>query len=268
VTLFGPDSKEAAIVSEGKTAHVPVPTPRFQVSAGGYVSSRGMLFSQDPESKVAVPDYPASTLKGFAAQVAVYPIPQQKADGRLQGLGFTLDVARSVGAILPAMDETGYGDYTLDHTAWEGAVHYRWPIDIVAIDASANYGRISHELPSDFPASVAIPDTSYSYLGAGVHVDLNVTDRATVGAGARYMYLLGAGMVTEQDWYGAGRAGGFALDGNFVIPLPHRLFVKGTVDYRRIKIDFEGSGMIAQERGVWDVVDSAISGTANIGIEL
>jgi hypothetical protein len=188
-------------------------------------------------------------------------------DGRLSGLGFTLDLAHSVGSVLPAMDETGYGDYTLTHTSWQTGIHYRWPIDIVSIDLAANFGNDTYALPSDFPGSVAIPDTSYSYLGAGAHIDLNVTDHATVGAGARYMYLLGAGMVTEQDWYGAGKAGGVALDGDFVIPLPHRLYLKGGIEYRRVKIDFEGSGDLSQMWGVWDVTDSSIAGTGTLGVQ-
>jgi hypothetical protein len=81
------------------------------------------------------------------------------------------------------------------------------------------------------------------------------------------MYLLGAGMVTEQDWYGAGKASGLAFDGNFVIPLPHRLYVKGGIEFRRIKVDFEGSGELSQAWGVYDVTDSAVTGTGNIGIE-
>jgi hypothetical protein len=267
VTLFGPDSKEAAVVTEGKTVHVPQPTPRFQINAGPYVSSRGMAFTSDPEAKDAPPEYPASSIKGFAAELAVYPFPTQKQDGRIQGLGFTLGLQHSVASTLTARDDTGYGDYTLTHMAWDTGVHYRWPIDILSIDASANFGSVSHALGNDFPQSVAIPDTSYSYLGGGVHVDLQVTEKATVGAGAKYMYLLGAGMVTEQDWYGAGNANGVSFDGDFTIPLPHRMYVKGGIEYRRIKIDFEGSGELSQMWGVWDVTDAAITGSGTLGVE-
>lgn len=267
VTLFGPDSKEAAVVTEGKIVHVPQPTPRFEISAGPYVSSRGMAFTSDPEAKMAPPEYPASSIKGFAAEVGVYPFPIQKQDGRISGLGFTLALEHSVASTLSAKDDTGYGDYTLTHMGWDTAVHYRWPIDIISIDASANFGNVSHALGNDFPQSVAIPDTSYSYLGGGVHVDLQVTDKASVGAGAKYMYLLGAGMVTEQDWYGAGKANGVSLDGDFTIPLPHKMYVKGGIEYRRIKIDFEGSGELAQMWGVWDVTDAAITGSGTVGVE-
>lgn len=267
VTLFGPDSKEAAVVTEGKTVHVPQPTPRFQISAGPYISSRGLAFTSDPEASDAPPEYPASSIKGFAAELSVYPFPAQKQDGRMQGLGFTLGLEHSVASTLTAKDDTGYGDYSMTHMAWDTGIHYRWPIDIISIDASANFGSFSHALGNDFPESVAIPDTSYSYLGGGVHVDLQVTEKASVGAGAKYMYLLGAGMVTEQDWYGAGNANGVSLDGDFTIPLPHRMYVKGGLEYRRVKINFEGSGELSQMWGVWDVTDAAITGSGTLGVE-
>ncbi|HUS33243.1 MAG TPA: hypothetical protein VMZ53_32295 [Kofleriaceae bacterium] len=267
VTLFGPESKEAEIVTEGKSKHVPVPTPRFSINAGPYLSSRGLNFTNDPEAKESPPSYPASSLRGFAAQIEVFPMPTQKVDGRLSGLGFSFDVKRSVGSVLTVMDDTAYGDYDISHVAWQTGIHYRYPIDIVSIDASADFGNVSHSLPGDFPQSVAIPDTSFSYLGGGVHVDLQVTEKASVGAGARYMYLLGAGMVTEQDWYGAGKANGVAFDGNFSIPLPHNLYVKGGIEYRRIKIDFEGSGELSQAWGVWDVTDAAVTGTGTVGVQ-
>ena len=81
------------------------------------------------------------------------------------------------------------------------------------------------------------------------------------------MYLLSAGDVSDEDWYGAGKAWGAALDGNFVIPLTGALYVKGVVEYKRVKIDFEGSGMLSDLWGVWDVVDSSISGSAAIGVK-
>jgi hypothetical protein len=267
VTLFGPESKEAAVVTEGKTVHVPQPTPRFQITAGPYVSSRGMAFTSDPEAKNAPPEYPASSIKGFAAELAVFPFPVEKQDGRISGLGFTLGLEHSVASTLTAKDDTGYGDYALTHMAWDTGIHYRWPIDILSIDASANFGSFAHTLGNDFPQSVAIPDTSYSYLGGGVHVDLQVTEKASVGAGAKYLYLLSQGMVTEQDWYGAGKASGVMFDGGFTIPLPHRMYVKGALEYRRVKIDFEGSGELSQMWGVWDVTDAAITGSGTVGVE-
>lgn len=112
VTLFGPESKEAAIVSEGKTAHTPKPTPRFEIAAGPYVSARGMSFTYDPDAKGSPPEYPGQTLGGFSASAAVYPMPRQKLDGTLSGVGFSFGIQHSVLSTFAAMDDTGYGDYT------------------------------------------------------------------------------------------------------------------------------------------------------------
>ncbi len=266
VKLFGPESKEAEIVSEGKTTHKSKPTPRFLIGAGPYVQARGMAFTYDPTSKGSPPEYPGQTLKGFTASAAVYPLPRQKNDGQLSGVGFSLDISHSVLSTFAAMDDTGYGDYTLNHSAWELGVHYRWPIDFVSIDVDGNFGNFTHTIV-DLPESVQIPDTSYSYLGAGARLDLRVTEGTTVGFGARYMYLLSAGDISDQDWYGAGTAWGAALDGNFVIPITSGLYVKGGVEYRRVKVSFEGSGMLSETWGVWDVVDSSISGTGTLGVK-
>jgi hypothetical protein len=266
VKLFGPESKEAEIVSEGKIAHKPKPTPRFIISGGPYLQARGMAFGYDPESKGSPPEYPGSPLKGFSASAAVYPMPREKQDGKISGVGFSLTMGHSVLSVLTAGDETGTGDFTLNHSTWETGVHYRWPIEFVSIDIDASYGNFSHTIV-DLPESIQIPDTSYSYLGAGGRVDLQVTEGTTVGFGAHYMYLLSAGMVSEESWYGAGKAWGASLEGDFVIPITGALFVKGGIEYKRVKIDFEGSGMLSDVWGVWDIVDSSISGSGSLGVK-
>jgi hypothetical protein len=266
VSFFGPESEEAKVVTEGKIARKPKATPRFVVDAGPYVSARGMSFTYDPDANGSPPDYPGQTLKGFAARAGVFPMPIKKTDGELSGIGFSLGVQHSVLSTFAAMDDTGYGDYTLNHSAWDMGVHYRYPVDFVTLDAGAEFGNFTHTIV-DLPESVQIPDTSYSYLGLGAHLDLKVAEGTTVGFGARYMYLLSAGDISDQNWYGAGKAWGATLNGDFVIPIASSLYVRGDVEYRRVKVDFEGSGDLTMEWGVWDVVDSSISGSASIGVK-
>jgi hypothetical protein len=193
-------------------------------------------------------------------------MPRDKQDGKLSGVGFSLGLSHSVLSTFSGMDDTGYGDYTMNHAAWQTGIHYRWPIEFVTIDVDASFGNFSHTIV-DLPASIQIPDTSYSYLGAGGHLDLNVTENTTVGFGARYMYLLSAGDISDQDWYGAGKAWGAALEADFTIPISGALYVKGGIEYKRVKVDFEGSGMLSAEWGVWDVVDSSISGNGSLGVK-
>ena len=264
VKLFGPDSKESAIVSDGKTAHVPHPTPRFAISAGGYLSSRGMTFDHDPAANQNI-DYPASSIHGLQVAAEVFPAPLQKQDGGLSGIGFSFAVAHSVGSVFTAMDSSGYGDYTLDHSQWEAGVHYRYPMGIVSIDGGVSYGNDTHTIV-DLPQSVAIPDTAYSFLGAGAHLDLAVSDRASIGFGAKYLYLLDTGDISSEDWFGAGTAWGMTLDGDFVIPLPDSLYVRGDLEYRRVTLEFEGSGALVPTYGMWGATDSAITGSAVLGI--
>lgn len=269
VALFGPESKEAAIVTDGKTAHVPRPTPRFTIGAGPYLSARGMTFQYDVPnaSSPRPPEYPASLVKGFAAHAAVFPMPHAKQDGKPSGVGFSVDVAKSVASVLTVQNNmTGeFRDCTIDQTSWQLAAHYRWPIDFVAVGIQGNFGKTGHVIV-DVPEDLGFADTGYSYVGAGANVELAVTDRATVGFNARYMYLLAAGNVTDEMAYGAGKAYGLALGGEFVIPLPGALYVRGAVDYQRFAIELEGSGELTKQWGVWNVVDAAITGSASLGV--
>ena len=265
VTLFGPDSKEAAIVSEGKTAHVPRPTPRFAISAGGYYSSRGITFDHDPNAKSTI-DFPASGIHGFQVAAEVFPAPLRKQDGGLSGLGFSASIAHSLGSTFTGMDSSGYGDYTYNHSQYELGAHYRYPIDMVTLDGGVTYGNVTHTIV-DLPQSIAIPDTSYSYLAACAHLALAVSDRANIGFGAKYLYLLETGDISSEDWFGAGTAWGMTLSGDFTIPLPSNLYVRGDLEYRRITLDFEGSGALVPTYGMWGASDTAITGSANLGID-
>lgn len=264
VTLFGPDSKEADIVSEGKTTHVPRPTPRFAISAGGYYSSRGITFDHDPNATNTV-DFPASSIHGLQINAEVFPSPIKKQDGGLSGFGFSASIAHSLGTTFTAMDSSGYGDYTYNHSQWELGAHYRYPFDILTFDGGVTYGNVTHTIV-DLPQSIAIPDTSYTYVSAGAHLALAVSDRANIGFGAKYLYLLDTGDISSEDWFGAGTAWGMTLSGDFTIPLPSSFYVKGDLEYRRITLDFEGSGALVPTYGMWGATDTAITGSANLGI--
>ena len=265
VTLFGPDSKEAEIVSEGKTTHVPRPTPRFAISAGGYYSSRGITFDHDPNAANTV-DFPASSIHGLQINAEVFPAPLKKQDGGLSGVGVSASIAHSLGTTFTAMDSSGYGDYPYNHSQWELGAHYRYPIDMITIDGGVTYGNVTHTIV-DLPQSIAIPDTSYSYVSAGAHLALAVSDRANIGFGAKYLYLLETGDISSEDWFGAGTAWGMTLSGDFTIPLPSNMYVRGDLEYRRITLDFEGSGALVPTYGMWGATDTAITGSANLGID-
>jgi hypothetical protein len=61
-----------------------------------------------------------------------------------------------------------------------------------------------------------VPDTKYSYLGASAHLDLQITDRTTIGFGGRYFAVLDAGDLSSADWFGPANAHGLGLEASFV----------------------------------------------------
>jgi hypothetical protein len=260
--LFGPSPE--SIIVEKRLAHTPVPTPRFQIGGGAYYGSRSLTFGAEnqtgPQAYAGVPS------KGLELDAAVYPFPLEKVDGGLSGVGFSFQIAKSAASVVTFDDLETVADYTIDQTSWKGAIHYRTPLsDLVTIDGEVNYGRSTYII-QDAPQTFEVPDTDYQYMGAGAHLDLNITERASVGFGGRYMYLLDTGDISSVDWYGPGRAGGYEFDASFVIPLPNRLYVRGEISYQHIGIELDGVGQITEDEGVYETNDATVNGAVNLGI--
>ena len=78
--------------------------------------------------------------------------------------------------------------------------------------------------------------------------------------------MLGTGDLSSVDWYGPGGSGGWHLDGNFSVPLPSNMFVKGELSYTRIKTTFDGVGTITEAEAVSEAVDSTVSANVKVGI--
>jgi hypothetical protein len=76
-----------------------------------------------------------------------------------------------------------------------------------------------------------------------------------------------SGDLTSTEWYGPGRTSGFGVDGNFVVPLPARMYVRGELTFTRFKTSFDGVGLITEQEGVYDAVDSQVAGNVKIGIQ-
>ncbi|MEJ7598765.1 MAG: autotransporter outer membrane beta-barrel domain-containing protein [Kofleriaceae bacterium] len=266
ITEFFPEeSKEHEIVTGPKVKRVPTATPRFRIGAGGHYKSRSLIIgAENPEE---VTQFAGVGNKGLEVNAAVYPFPLNKQDGILSGVGFSFDLGRSAGSVVTFADPEGtVGDYVINHNGWNTGVHYRAPLgDMLAIDGEIGYGQTNYTIV-DAPDTFEVPDTGYSYLSAGAHLDLAITERASVGMGGKYLYVLDTGDLSSVDWYGPGQASGFALDGNFHIPLPSNLYVKGELSYTRIKTSFDGVGVITEDEGVSDATDSTVGGSLNVGI--
>jgi hypothetical protein len=81
------------------------------------------------------------------------------------------------------------------------------------------------------------------------------------------MYLLDAGDVSTEESYGAGAASGLDLETHFQIPISDALFVRGQLDYRRVSMDFEGSGNVGSMLEIGNITDSTIGGQLEIGVQ-
>jgi len=269
LTFFPADSKEADVIATTKAPRVMKPTSKFFLEGGAFVSSRGMNFTHNPpDSQQAAPDYPAQGLAGIALQGSVYPYPINKLDFDPSGIGFTFGIQKSVGSMFSAYDPDGntYGDYTINNTAYNGAIHYKIPTEMLTFDADASYGNFGYAIEG-LPGGVQIPDVNYSYLGIGGTIDLKVTDRTRAGFGAHYMYLLSAGDVSDETWYGSGTASGLDLEAHFQIPINDMLYLRGMLDYRRVSMDFEQSGDVAYNLEIGSIVDSTIGASALLGVQ-
>jgi hypothetical protein len=258
--VFGPDAVEPETILGQKAVHVPEPTPRFAISGGGYYGSRSFVPNADSDN---VQDYSARS-KGLQLHAAVYPFPTKKMDGVMSGVGFTFGLYHSAGSVVGADTDDTVGNYQINQYGFEGAIHYRQPLGLISIDGEVGYSQHNYILAADFPLEV--PDTQYSAFHAGVHLDLHVTDHATIGFGGKMFYVLDNGDMSSLDWYGPGSASGFDLDASFVIPLPKKLFVRGELDYRRVTTDFDGAGAITEEETVMSAADATMNGSVNVGI--
>jgi hypothetical protein len=259
---------QAATVETRVTASAPLlaapKPPRFMLDIGGFAASRGISFEQDPNSSQNL-DYPAQSFGGVAVSFAAYPWPEAGARD-LSGLGFSLRIAKSMDSSFAAMDNSGYGNFTFDYTEVDGGVHYRHLMGPFAIDTELDTGKIESTIP-DLPTDIVIPDTDYWYVGAGAHAYAR-TEFATFGVGGRYLHMESEGDITSEDWFGSASAYGYGFDASVMVPLPRSLYLKGTLNWTREHLDFEGSGTVAQQFGLWTVDDTSVMAAASLGITL
>jgi hypothetical protein len=257
VVLLGNQTDEWPLPKNPK--HTPKPTPRFQIGAGGYIASRSLTVdSEDPQ------DFLGVGTKGISVSGLVYPFPLKKMDGALSGIGFGLNLYKAPASTVTVPLEDAIADYKIDSGGWDASVHWRQPLgSIVHIDSHVGYAQDYFNLEQDIELDV--PDTNYKYFWAGANLDLNITQRATVGFGVKYLYITDNGQMSDIDWYGPGTASGFGLDGNFLIPLPARLYVRGEIEYRRISMEFDGPDIAAE--GALGAADGTVNGTVHVGIQ-
>jgi len=81
------------------------------------------------------------------------------------------------------------------------------------------------------------------------------------------MSVLSTGDVGSDLSYGSGQAAGVVLDAAVSIPLPAHLFVRGGLEYRKFWIDFDGTGDLSDFYGASSMSDTAVTASANLGVQ-
>lgn len=262
--IFPQDTVEHKEVFGEQAAHVPQPTKRFMIDAGAYYGSRSLTWDADPDANVQ--QFAGVSSRGIQVNAAIYPFPIKAKDGVLSGFGVTGELHHSLGSSVISDEEDTINEYVINQNGFELGAHYRAPLNgLVAIDGGVFYGNQTYEIV-DASMNFETPDTKYSYLGAGVHLDLAITDHALVGFGARYFTVLDSGDLASTDFYGPAQASGLGLEGTFVIPLPASLYVRGQIAYQRIALELSGGGVITDEEGISGGKDSTVVGNVNLGI--
>jgi len=244
---------------------VPHPTPRFRIAGGPGWRSRSLTIGAEEQGGVT--QYSGVSDKSIGVDAAFYPFPWKRTDGQLSGIGFSFGVDQSLGSTVTFDDLETVGEYAIDQHGWNAAVHYRAPLSsYFTIDGEVGYGNRTYNI-DDAPETFEVPNTAYHYLHGGAHLDMTVTDRASIGFGGNYFHVLDSGDLSSVDWYGPGSTGGFKIDGNFIVPLPARMFVRGELAFTRFKTSFDGVGQITEDEGVYDAVDSTVAANVKVGIE-
>jgi hypothetical protein len=262
--IFPQSSEDRVRILGPKANHVPQRTRRFLIDGGLYLGSRSLVWDTEPDSFVM--QYAGVSSKGLAVNAAIYPFPLKQMDGVVSGVGFTGSLHHSVGSTVVFPDVDVVEEYVINQNGWELGAHYRAPLNgMVAIDGGAFYGNQTYQIV-DASEAFEVPDTKYSYLGLGAHLDLSITERAMIGFGARYFTVLDAGDLAGVDWFGPADASGLGVHGSFVVPLPASLYVRGELSYQRISLELTGGGIIADEEGISSGTDALIRGHLNVGI--
>jgi len=262
--MFPQDSVEHIEVFGPKASRVPELTKRFMIDAGPYYRSRSLTWDAEPDANVQ--QFAGVSSRGVEIHAAAYPFPSKAKDGIMSGFGFSGELHHSLGSSVISDEEDVINEYVINQNGFELGAHYRAALNsLIAIDGEAFYGNQTFEIV-DASQAFETPDTKYSYLGAGAHLDLSITERALVGFGARYFTVLDTGDLSSTEFFGPAQASGLGLEASFVIPLPASLYVRGQLSYQRIALELSGGGAITDEEGVSSGHDSTVNGNVNLGI--
>ena len=67
-------------------------------------------------------------------------------------------------------------------------------------------------------------------------------------------------------WYGPGGTSGLAVNANFTVPLPQKMFVRGDLSYKRFTLEPSGGGDLTDMNGVHSATDTTVQASVEVGV--
>ena len=229
VALLDGEPGRGSRTKTSRSGHAPI----LRVAGGGYVTSRSLDFTTGAGGAGPGADGGHPTM-GLQLRAELFPFGETGAGRRLTGLGARLELGQALGNKVAVMDGGAAGQRDVSQTTWSGAIAYRRPLEPVSVQLDLGYGHTSQTIV-DKPTSVSVVDASYGYLRGGARVEYPIAGKATLGAGAHYLYLTSA---PEMQKLGAPSAMGLAADASVEVPLTAALTAMGGLDYTRFSLGF------------------------------
>jgi hypothetical protein len=157
-----------------------------------------------------------------------------------------------------------------EQTLGVGAVYRHLVGAKLAVTGSVRYNLRKFVIDrSGAPAgeTVDIPDVEYTYVDPGVGVRYLLGPKMALGADLRYLYVLGAGTISDMDQYGGGKESGLDLGARFDYQLGAKLLLRATAGLTRIGLTFDGSGTLSNNRDSMtspDLTTREVSGATDL----
>ena len=249
-------------------------TPRFQVTAGPYTTTRALAFAVAETTPVdELPETPPeSTLVGARVEVAIFPAGGADRRGRLVGPGVTASYRHSVGGT------AGYDDLEAEESwdlpvidaGWSLGLRYRQPLGPALVEVGLSHDSASRRV-DERPDWLELPDAEYRSVAGSLRLELSVRPGAVIALGGSYHHVLDAGELMAVDGYGAGTISAYGAEAGVDVALAGPLFASGGLALHQVAIEFAGDGALSIPAGeeladVYGATDRTVSAHLALGL--
>ncbi len=199
--------------------------------------------------------YDGALVPGVYAAAELYPMAlvQRSGDGVARDFGISL-VVDKVLLIKSRLEGVG-GDLPTEQLRFGGGLVYRWNFGSATgptLKLGVRYNRMSFnidETEAENPDAIEIPDVEYSYLDPGIGLRVPLGESLALLAEGRYVYVLDAGQIQDDDQYGETSVFAFEADLGGELKLTDNLIARAGARYAQYSLDFEGNGDLTDRTG-------------------